>query len=105
MNLRPPLILSSDRARRGRVSKDDWIIDLGSESGDKPVLSEAEGGGEIVADAEHDGRCGGSFIARKNQQVAKVDVFIWDYILSRCYTGSVWLPGRGKIYEAASQFR
>ncbi len=41
MKLRSPLILSSDRARRGRVSKDDWIIDLGPEGGDK--------GGEIVA--------------------------------------------------------
>ena len=27
----------------------DWIIDLGPEGGDKPVLSVVEGGGEIVA--------------------------------------------------------
>jgi excinuclease ABC subunit A len=32
------------------VSKDDWVIDLGPEGGDKPVLSEVEGGGEIVAE-------------------------------------------------------
>jgi excinuclease ABC subunit A len=41
VKLRSPLILSSDRACRGRVSKDDWIIDRGPEGGDK--------GGEIVA--------------------------------------------------------
>ena len=32
------------------MSKDDLVIDLGPEGGDKPVLSEVEGGGEIVAE-------------------------------------------------------
>jgi excinuclease ABC subunit A len=32
------------------VSKDDGGIDLEPEGGDKPVLSEVEGGGEIVAE-------------------------------------------------------
>jgi excinuclease ABC subunit A len=35
------------------------------------VLSEVEGVGEIVAEAEHDGRSGGSFSARKPEQVAR----------------------------------
>jgi excinuclease ABC subunit A len=65
------------------MSKDDWVIDLGPEGGDKPVMSEVEGGGEIVAEAEHDGRSGGSFSARKHEQVAKEP---------RSYTGHYLAP-------------
>lgn len=44
------MVRSSTRLGREAIRTANWMLDLGPEGGDKPVLSVAEGGGEVVAE-------------------------------------------------------